>query len=674
MRIPINPFQRQVAPSLAGGPALTQRPPDTGMGQLGEAVTNFGMQRHQVQELFQHEQDKVAASQASSQAQLDWLQKLDAAKKTFDPGSSVGFVQPLLDGFDKDTQSRVDTVQSPGARQMLAQQMSMLRSSIGAHSVAFETDARRDWRKGSIDEILNKRASSAVLDPSRFNDLLAQQTADVANSIDLSPVEKQAKLARGREVLAYSAGQTVMHNDPAGFLKAASDEKLFNATPFMPHLSPQHLIDLKNHAQVLMAQRASKAEADNAKFLKEAETTTDTVRKMWVAGEAPSLSFTNEVLGKTVTSPYEGQIRYMLQQMQDGAGHGSLPLPKQEQNIREAEASAGAHGTSADATKLLAYAREVTNTQRAAYADNPWAASSRFARAPLVEDTPLPAPELVPEYVKKVAPMMDAVESLYGKPVSPLQPRQVQKFSEQLAALPPGPRADILGRIGDPLNLDRIHALVEQLDKTNKPLALMLRAGSGKTTFDRAASETLARGVDALRDKTIKPDDAAVTGWRAEIATKLRGTLGSEKDEQDMIDAVFYTRAGMEEPGYPGGASIDAAIRLAVGQHVNRGGIKTILPKGMTTDDLADKLRTFTPEVLRGIVQPAGAAGAGRGDAPVVYFQGQPRTLDQLSSALQSIGLRRNPNVPGTYVPVTANGSFVTLDAAGTQPLNIPLQ
>jgi hypothetical protein len=81
----------------------------------------------------------------------------------------------------------------------------------------------------------------------------------------------------------------------------------------------------------------------------------------------------------------------------------------------------------------------------------------------------------------------------------------------------------------------------------------------------------------------------------------------------------------------------------------------------MSESDFTAKLRAYTPQVLKQTA-PSGE----------VYVRGQKRSLEQLSSALPSMGMKLDPRTK-RYTPVSA-GAFVTLDPQGTVPLQLEVR
>lgn len=665
MRIPLSPIQRTVDPGISGGVALARAPQQNGLQDIGRALGDVAQLRERNaaidQENFQrleHEQMKARVIDRSRDDRLKWTQRLEDLKNSAAPGAE-GFTPSVMKELDGYREQALKGVKDDNERRMYDGMLGQLRESVGEHAVVFESTARRSFRTQTLTEGVDKSARVLAIDPSQFHDVLAQEMASINGSTDLPAKDKAVLADKARDLLAYTAAKRMVTDNPDSWLAASRSQETAAAHPILPHLAPERISALNDHAHALVDQRNAKAEHLLDKTLRDAEQATDELRKFWIAGGVPDMGYIETVQLRTRGTPYEGAAAAMIQQAQAGASHGASTIPRQEASIRSMESTLAA-GSNPEAEKTLAYARQVTDTQKREYKENPFAAAARFQKLPSVPDAPLPNADAVPQYVAQVLPLLNSIEAASGKPVSPLQPAQAQKFSEQLKALPPAQRATVLGQTGEMLNAPRIGALAEQLDKHDRPLALALKMGAGRTTLDRAVQETMLRGADALRDKTVKRDDTALTGWRSEIASMVRGTLGDAQAEQDVIDAAYYTRAGMDEPGYPGKVGNETAVKLVIGQPLERGGVKTILPKGMDEGAFTEKVRSYTPDRLKEMA-PAGE----------VYVRGQKRTLDQLSSSLPGMGMRRNG--AGLYAPVSG-GAMVTLDKDGQMPLLIEVK
>jgi hypothetical protein len=140
--------------------------------------------------------------------------------------------------------------------------------------------------------------------------------------------------------------------------------------------------------------------------------------------------------------------------------------------------------------------------------------------------------------------------------------------------------------------------------------------------------------------------------------------MGSEKLENDVIDAAYYVRAAMDQDGagvqgFKIGDSAKDAVRLVIGQPMERNGVKTFLPHGMDDSAFDKALSIYTPEVLK-TQAPEGT----------FFLRGQPVTLDRFSQSIDRYAMTRDGK--GNYIPSTG-GAFITIDKAGTRPLRLPV-
>lgn len=637
-----------------------------GLGNVAEAFQRNEALAKENLERLEDEQRRTRTSERISNDWLKWVRHLQDKQNAAPPGAD-GFTPAVLKEFDGYREEALKSVTDDRERRMYDGLLVRLRETVGERAISFESSSRVTYRKQELVSGIDRGSQVVAIDPGQYTDMRALRLAAIAASNDIPAADKEALAQKAKTEMSYAAARTQVERDPDGMLRAFSDRREFDAHPFLPDVDPQHIAQLSSHARALIAQREARRQSDTDKARREADEALDGMRKFWASGGLPDIGYQNEVLSKTAPFPeVRAAAQALIDQSLAGAGHGSGSLPRQEERIRAAEAHL-ARGSNPEAEKQLAYLRQVTDTQRREYAENPWAAAARFARAPSVPDQPLPSAEAVPQYIAQVLPLMPAIESLAGGPVSPLQPGQAKQFESHLSAMPPAQRAETLGQTGAMLgSVERIDVFANQLDKGNRPLALALRLTSGRTTAGRFVSELVLRGADALKDKTVKRDDTTLTGWRAEIAGVVRGLLGNAQAEQDAIDAAYFVRAamdvqGIEVPGYDLKASAENAVKLVIGQPVTRSGVRTLLPRGMSESDFNEKLRAYTPESLKTLA-PSGT----------VFVRGQPRTLEQLSTALPGMGLALDPRTK-RYTPVSA-GAFVTLDKEGTQPLQLAVR
>lgn len=425
------------------------------------------------------------------------------------------------------------------------------------------------------------------------------------------------------------------------------------------------LVKLRHRADSYVTQAQNALKADSEKRLKDAQTSTNELQQFTLSGQTVSPAYEQQVLLKTTGTPFEAPARALIQASYAGGTHGSLTLPQQQEHLRQIDAAIAQSGSDPESSKLVQHARTITETQATAYKNDPWAAATRFNHQPNVQPQNITSADQVPKLVADRLPLMTGVENAAGYAVSPLQPAEADAFAQKLQTLPPEARAEVLSQTGEQLSAPRVAALADQLDKKDKPLALALKMGADRTTAGRAASSLVLLGAQALTDKTVKKDDQALAGWKAEIAGLVRGTLGDDAAENDVIDAAYYVRAaqdreGAAPSGYKPGSGASDAVAMVMGRPIERAGLKTVLPRGMSEHDFDAGLASYTPERLRELA-PGGQ----------VFVRGTPVKVEQIAAHLSEYGLKRDGS--GRYVPVVRNAP-ITLDAQGQNMLRLDVR
>ena len=517
----------------------------------------------------------------------------------------------------------------------------------------FQNPLDKDAVQGGMQQIqwaLYQKAQRLGWDQSVTDEVKSKYTQAVYNDMGSVLVERDPATALALINKRLGVGEAASPTGMAAFDNMTSDK----------------LIELRHRANSFVTQQANQNAAERTRQLKDAEIAYNELEKFTLSGRMVSSDYKNEVDAKVKGTPFEAPAQNLVNASSIGAMHGSLPLDKQELQIRNVDAQFAQKGASPDEAKTIEAMRTITNNQRKAYQENPWAAATQFARLPSVPEQQIVDASQVPKLISQRLPMMSGVETYAGQPISPLQPNEVNAFSDKLSALSTEEKANVLGQTGALLDNKHIDVLADQIDKKDRPMALALRMGADQTTAGRAASTYVLRGAQALADKTVKKDESALAGWRADIASKVRGTLGDDKAEQAVIDSAYYARAALEQEGIaptgfkPMGASADSAISMVIGLPVERGGVKTFLPRGMKEGDFNDKLGSYTPDKLREQA-PDG----------VMYVRGIPIKVESLSNRLSSAGLKMDGK--GGYVP-SLNNAPVTIDKQGTQLLRLVIQ
>lgn len=656
MRIPIPEVQRQVAPTAAGGAPMAR---DVGMGGVMDAARSLQMaaqerERVAAQEAAridqaEQEQAKARNIERLSAARLEWTQSLLDRQTKAGPEAD-NFTGSLLGEFDGWAEKSGQAIEGERERLQFRGMLAGLRDHLQTGALTFEHGARREYRKRVLDDGIDTDARTVMTDPGTVRDVLAARVAAIGTSTDLTSDQKAALTQKARETVGFNAAATLVTRDPAAWLQrdAATD-------PLATLIDPKQLRSLNEHARALVAQQQREAERRGEQGLKEAEKAVDGLREFALSGGLPDLAYQAQVRTLTRGTPYAEAAEALLQQSVAGAGFGSQSLARQKAWLEQAGI-----GGSPEQKKLIDHARGIYETQKRAFDDDPFAAAARFHRLPTVPEAQITDAGQAAPLVRQRLQALPAVETSAGRAVSPLRPAEAVQWAEKLQSLPPDARAAQLGEVGAMLNVGQVGALAEQLDKGNKPLAMSLKLGLDKTTAGRTTSALVLRGAQALADKAVKKDDAALTGWRSEIAGLVRGTLGDDKAEQDVIDAAYFVRAAMENegtqvPGFNLKASNENAVRMVIGTPIDRGGVKTLTPRGMDE-------KTFNEKSRAALAPYSGAK---------LYLRGKEMTPQELALRIDGYGMKRDGQ--GRYTPVV-NGAYVTTDADGAQPLRLEVR
>jgi hypothetical protein len=569
-----------------------------------------------------------------------------------------GFAKKLVEDFRTQAEERLASA-PPLARAAFQANIAQTAESIHHRAVAFEIGQRTAQNKQRFIAGNDTRAAEAYANPGAAVSLM-MQSDEVSDAIGATPAERDLMRNQGRTSIAWAAATKDAETDPTGFIERAKDP---SKDPVLSSLKPEHLAMLDQRARADLERAAAKAKTESDAALREAEKAVKELQKFRITGEQPSPEYATDVTRKTAGTVWAPVALQMLSDAQRGAGFGAKSIPAQQ---RELLALAG-RPTDPETQQLVSYARTIHENQIAAYKENPWEAAARFNGMAPEPAAQIQAAEQLPQLIGQRVAKLSRVEAASGQPASVLQPSELQASIPLLQAMPLSQRAEVLGQMGMQLDGPHLVALADQLDKGDKPMALAMKLGADRTNAGRTVSELVLKGAEALADKTVKKDDAVLVGWRAEISALVRGALGGVKGdglpkaEQDIIDAAFYVRAHSElasgvAPGFDKVSSNEHALSLVIGRPMERGGVKSFLPRGMKQDDFDEKLTS-----------PATATQVPQ----TIYLRGQPVPREAFMSRLPTLGMRRDG--ASRYLPVSNNAMFTT-DPEGLAPVRLVIQ
>jgi len=527
---------------------------------------------------------------------------------------------------------------------------------------------------GTIDQFAEQTQRSASrIGPAAAAEKFAAFVDFAAGNAGLSP-ERTEKMKQSFKEGVFlnafqAAGNTALtKSDAEGLAEVRRQLMSDDGSPIDPQKREVLQRTLYGWEQGILAKRNAAENSQLAAMERRDKAASDITNKamtLSISGQTYDPEFVKELAETTAGTRSQGLANELLNGQNLVSGFATKTAPDRAAILERWQADSSAAGTSPGKQELLKQLRTVNEQVIAAQKENPWAAAQRSGVITDAQVFDAAKPDSAFGIVQKRMESIGKVEQWTGSKVSPFQPQEIVQLSKAVKSLTPEQQAPYLGKLGETIgDIDRINIVAEEMDKTNRPLALALRLGTDRTTAGRAVTEFALRGAQGLADNTIKRDDTVLTGWKSEIAKMVRGTMGDTNAENDIIESAYLVRAGLDAEGaeVPGFGRADQsnenAVKMVIGQPLERAGVKTILPRGFTESMFNDKLKTLTPTVLTNL-------------APVFYSRGVAIKPEQLAGRLQEFGMRRDGT--GRYIPVS-NGAPITLDAAGTNPLRIKVQ
>lgn len=475
------------------------------------------------------------------------------------------------------------------------QQMAETLDALGPHA-GLDANAIAKAKQGWIESTAYTNAFTAVTAAKRDNAALSKVEQGIAANEDLDPQRRAALLA---QVDNYRAA---------------------------------------NEARAI--REAQRAEIAAAKREREAGQAWNVLSGWALAGKAANPDAAAGLIAKLEGTPYAAAYKALAAEVPARTAAAMLPLDQQQRQLDALTAQRNAQGTSEALEAEIKRREQVLADARRDYAAEPLRAGAERGVIDAVQPLDVRSLDTMAAGLAGRVEQAQAVATRTGRPVSPLLTDEALQVGTMLNALPPAQRSQRIAQLAEVLPAGMAQALAKQIDGKDRALGLQLAVGTARTTEGRYTSELIARGAQAVKDKAIKEDTAAMTGLRAQLAEVVGDALPG-KAREDVIDAARFIYLGMQSEG---SADAARAVRLAVGGDIiEHNGRRVPVLAGV---DLPQALRTLSPDqVLR--QAPDGA----------VYLPGgRPMAALDFVAALPDAQLE--PAGSGRYM-VRSGGSLV---------------
>lgn len=651
MKIPVGNFGQQIAqpgprPDVPRGAFVDGTA--QGMAAAGEKLSGIGSDLldnlSKARTLRTMAESKTALSEAHSQL----VQELDAGQ--IDPADADALWESRS---EKLITERLKDV-GPLSRDVVAAQLQGIGTEFGGRVRQAATRRSQQIIGGDLVALGNEleRGSDPEIASARYD----QTVRSLGPSAGWTPAQIETNINQFKERV-YATKAYSLVNGARNSMQGLNDVEQRLQSDEFSALDPQRRAVLLNTTagyKTSLEQRAvaaqQRAEIAAAKREREAGVIFGQIQALATEGKVISPDFIALVTPKMAGTPYEAAFNAAIKQAPEGTSFAMQPLSTQRAILDQIEAKGNADGWTPETAARRDTLRKSYEASEKEYKEDPLRAA--VDRGVLDELAPLDIGGGVQSIIQSVQGRMDQarqVEQVAGHPVSPFTPEEAGQVAGLLSILPADQKASTMAALSKAVGARTMGTMAAQFDAKDRTLALSAAYGNTLLPDGGLVSERLIRGQQAITDKRVLPAD--VSGWRAEIAEKVRGVYATPEMEDAVIDAAVLARADAEVSR--SGRSISRAIEAVSGGIVTFNGGRIPLPMGMTENQFERSLKALTPQDL--------AAQAPGGN---VYASGKVVSLDDFVKALPDAVLRHAGQ--GRYT--VAAGAGMVLNEAG-QPI-----
>jgi hypothetical protein len=392
---------------------------------------------------------------------------------------------------------------------------------------------------------------------------------------------------------------------------------------------------------------ARRRQAEEERRLRRAEHEANAANSILMTGKMLDAETVQRVSVAVTGTPYEASFRENLQQGPTRAAFGMQPPAVMDRLITEARAQLNVTGTNEHAEKLIKGMEQIRDQAKKDYAEDPLLAAQERGILQAVDPVDTRSVSNLLATLGKRTDQAALVQTQTGAPVSPLLKSEAESVAKTLNVLPLDQRSTAVAQISQALGPAQASALAKQMAPKDKALGIAFGMAGAKTTEGRYTSELVLRGASAIKDRSVKDDNAALTGIRARVAAELGDAYVDQEVRQTMIDAAVFAEYGLQSEG---SGDVRRAVNLVTGGITERGGRKVPLPYGMKAPEFEKRLLNLQPADLGNQVVDGKVYVAGTAMDPAEFLKQVP------SAALLHAGQGRYAVQTGTGLATNAQG------------------
>jgi len=603
-------FSGAVGSEAAFGGATANAAANIGAQMVDQERRQAEMERRQADQLAR--EAKAARDAANRTKAAVELQNMEADLDVIGDEVATGIQDGTIDKtagneeFKRRTQERITAglPNIPPEHVALAQSSVNNRASRLNRSITKAVLQRdqQDVRAG-LQSQLEYAQRLYLKDPAGADQMVTQTLEALGPFSGLNPAELQKAHQGWREGTRLNKAQTLVNEakrDNKALDKVAA---ALNGDEFAD-IDPQRKTTLLGQIegfQVANIQRAEaearRRQAEQERYLRKAEAEFNAAQTLVTQGKVLSPEYVDRVTQAVQGTPFAAALKESMRQGPENTAFGVQPLAVQRATLDAARAQLTRDGTNPKAEERFNALQKVHDAAVREYADEPLRAGLERGVIQQIEPVDTSSIQGIVQSLTRRVDQASIVREQTGAPVSPLLNQEAEKLGQLINNLPVEQRATAVAQLATTVGPEQASALAKQIAPKDKALSIALGMSGSKTTMGRYTSEIVLRGSQAMKDKSVKTDNSAVTGIRARVAEEIGNAYPSEEVRQTMIDAAVFAEYGLQAEG---SGDLSRAVRLVTGGGiVERGGRKVPLPQGMAPEVFEQRLRTLTPKDLR---------------------------------------------------------------------------
>jgi hypothetical protein len=382
----------------------------------------------------------------------------------------------------------------------------------------------------------------------------------------------------------------------------AAVEKAVGSDEFSA-LDPQRKVQLMTQIEGFKVSNIQRAEAEaraaqaaRERQLREAETAFNAANGLVQTGKVLSPEYITTLTTTMKGTPFAAALPDLIKQAPEKSAFGMQPLSVMDASINRLRADLNVRGTDPATEKRVTQLETIRDQARKDYEADPLiAAQERGILTQIAQVDTRSVAGLVGSLGERVN-QASLVAQQTGQPTSPLTKQEAEAVGQAIRILPVEQRSSAVAQLAQAMGPQQAAALGRQMAPKDNALGIALGMAGDKTTAGRYTSELVLKGSQAIKDRAIKEDNAALTGIRARVVKEIGDAYPDQSVREAMIEGAVYAEYGLQSEGSGDPAR---AVRLVTGGLTERNGRKVPLPRGMTAPDFDKRLQTLTVDSLR---------------------------------------------------------------------------